>query len=135
MTYQPGDSLGIAVPTNPSVVEELLQATGLADDAPVTVKASSISLASALTSLFEITNASPRFIEQWARLSEAAELEALVKADAAERVRFLEQHHVIDIVRPSLESSPTICSPVFARCSRGSIPSLRARRRSATKRI
>jgi sulfite reductase (NADPH) flavoprotein alpha-component len=99
VTYQPGDSLGIAASNNPLVVDELLEATGLSGDTEVRVKKSSISLASALTSRFEITVATPRFIEQWAKLSEATELEALVKAEAAERVRFLEQHHVVDIVR------------------------------------
>jgi sulfite reductase (NADPH) flavoprotein alpha-component len=99
VTYQPGDSLGIAASNNPLVAEELLDAIGLSGDTEVTVKTSSISLASALTSRFEVTIASPRFIEQWAKLSEATELQALVKAEAAERVRFLEQHHVVDIVR------------------------------------
>jgi sulfite reductase (NADPH) flavoprotein alpha-component len=99
LTYQPGDALGFVPSNDPSVVEQLLQATGFSGDEEVTVKTSSISLASALTSRFDATIASPRFIEQWAKLSEAAELQALAAADAAERVRFLDQHHVADIVR------------------------------------
>jgi sulfite reductase (NADPH) flavoprotein alpha-component len=99
VTYLPGDSLGIAASNNPFVVDEMLEATGVTGDTEVTVKKSSISLASALTSRFEITVATPRFIEQWAKLSEAADLQALTAADAVERVRFLEQHHIIDIVR------------------------------------
>jgi sulfite reductase (NADPH) flavoprotein alpha-component len=100
LSYQPGDSLGFAASNDPRVVAELLEATGLSGDTEVTVKNSSISLASALTSRFEITIGSPRFIEQWAKLSGASELQALTAADAAaERVAYLDRHHVIDIVR------------------------------------
>jgi sulfite reductase (NADPH) flavoprotein alpha-component len=100
ISYQPGDALGIAPSNNPLVVEQLLEATGLAGDTEVTVKSSSISLASALTSRFEITIASPRFIEQWAKLSGAGELQSLIGVDrAAERVQFLDRHHVSDIIR------------------------------------
>ena len=100
LAYQPGDSLGIVPANDAGVVEELLAAAGIADDVEVTVKKSSVSLASALTSRFEITTATPRFIEQWAKLSGASELQELNRADAAaERVRFLEKHHVVDIVR------------------------------------
>jgi sulfite reductase (NADPH) flavoprotein alpha-component len=100
LTYQPGDSLGIMPANDARVVEELLEATGLPGEMEVSVRDSSISLASALTSRFEITIASPRFIEQWAKLSSAAELQSLLGVDrAAERVRFLDGHHVTDIVR------------------------------------
>jgi sulfite reductase (NADPH) flavoprotein alpha-component len=100
ISYQPGDALGLAASNAPHVVEELLEAVGLSGDTEVTVKNSSISLASALTNRFEITIASPRFTEQWAKLSGARELQSLAAADAAaERVAFLDRHHVIDIVR------------------------------------
>jgi sulfite reductase (NADPH) flavoprotein alpha-component len=100
MTYQPGDSLGIVPSNNEQVVDDLLEAAGLPGDVEVSVKDSSISLASALTSRFEITIASPRFIEQWAKLSGASELQSLIGVDrAAERVQFLDRHHVADIIR------------------------------------
>ena len=100
MTYQPGDSLGMVPSNNEQVVDDLLEAAGLPGDVEVSVKDSRISLASALTSRFEITIASPRFIEQWAKLSGAGELQSLVGVDrAAERVQFLDKHHVADIIR------------------------------------
>jgi sulfite reductase (NADPH) flavoprotein alpha-component len=100
ITYQPGDSLGMVPSNNERVVEDLLEAAGLPGDVEVSVKESSISLASALTSRFEITIASPRFIEQWAKLSGAGELQSLIGVDrVAERVQFLDRHHVADIVR------------------------------------
>lgn len=100
LVYQPGDAIGI-VPSNDSrVVEDLLEATGLSGDTDVTVKNANVSLASALTSRFEITGASPRFIDQWYKLSGAAELQALIgEGAAAERTAFLERYHVADIVR------------------------------------
>ena len=100
LTYQPGDSLGIIPANDARVVDNLLEAAGLPGDLEVPVKESSVSLASALTSRFEITTTSPRFIEQWAKLSGASELQALLGVDrAAERVKFLDAHHVGDIIR------------------------------------
>jgi sulfite reductase (NADPH) flavoprotein alpha-component len=100
LAYQPGDALGFAPRNDPAVVEQLLEATGLAGDQEVSVKGQDVPLAAALTSRFEITNPTPRFIEQWAKLSEAAELKALAAPEAsADRFDFLERHHIVDIAR------------------------------------
>jgi sulfite reductase (NADPH) flavoprotein alpha-component len=98
--YEPGDSLGILPSNEGRLVDALLEATGLPGDAEVIVKGSCVSLRSALTSRFEIAAASPRFIQQWAKLTGSRELAALLEADlSGECVRFLARHHVIDIVR------------------------------------
>jgi len=100
LIYQPGDSLGVVAKNDARVVEELLEATGLSGDAEVAVKSDSVPLAQALAEKFEITIGSPRFIEQWAKLSGAKALEALTGSNmAAERVKFLYDHHIVDIVR------------------------------------
>jgi sulfite reductase (NADPH) flavoprotein alpha-component len=99
LKYQPGDALGFVPKNDPAVVEQLLEVAGLSAEAEVTVKSETLQLAEALQSKFEITIGSPRFIEQWAKLSDAAELHALVAADAAERVRYLEANHISDIIR------------------------------------
>jgi sulfite reductase (NADPH) flavoprotein alpha-component len=100
LNYQPGDALGFVASNDARLVEELLEAVGIAAETAVTVKNSSLSLASALTSRFEISIGSPRFIEQWSRLSGAKELEILNGDSAAsERVQFLAANHIIDIVR------------------------------------
>jgi sulfite reductase (NADPH) flavoprotein alpha-component len=100
LTYQPGDALGIAASNDPRVVEELLEVTGLSGDAQVSVKNASVPIAAALKDRFEITIASPRFLEQWAKLSGAAKLQALASPEAtAERLAFLAGNHVVDIVR------------------------------------
>ncbi|QIK78300.1 assimilatory sulfite reductase (NADPH) flavoprotein subunit [Sphingomonas piscis] len=100
LTYEPGDALGIVSTNEPHRVEELLEVTGLSADAPITLKGDTVRLASALESHFEITQAAPRFIEQWAMLSGSAELGALMDDDRRQdRADFLYGHHVIDIVR------------------------------------
>ncbi|HEX5182393.1 MAG TPA: assimilatory sulfite reductase (NADPH) flavoprotein subunit [Allosphingosinicella sp.] len=100
LAYEPGDSLGIVAANDPAVVARLLDATGLDGGATVSVKGESLSLAEALARRFEITIASPRFVDQWAMLSGAAALEKLRgEAAAAERRAFLHGHHVVDIAR------------------------------------
>jgi sulfite reductase (NADPH) flavoprotein alpha-component len=100
LTYQPGDSLGFAATNDTRVVEELLDAAGLSGDAEVTVKNETLALSEALRGKFEITVPSPRFIEQWANLTGASELEALTGPEAAaERVKYLYDNHAVDIVR------------------------------------
>jgi sulfite reductase (NADPH) flavoprotein alpha-component len=99
LRYQPGDALGVVARNDPALVEALLEHLALSPEAPVTVKKEPMSLGEALTSALEITVATPRFLEQWAQLSGAAELGALCAADQAKaRVAFLREHHVLDIV-------------------------------------
>jgi sulfite reductase (NADPH) flavoprotein alpha-component len=100
LAYEPGDALGVVAANDPAVVARLLDATGLDGDASVSVKGQSLTLAEALERRFEITVGSPRFIEQWAKLSAAAELARLTGEGAvADRLGFLEGHHIVDIVR------------------------------------
>ena len=100
LVYEPGDALGIAASNDAATVEQLLEVTGLSGETPVTLKGATVPLADALTSRFEIAIASPRFIDQWAKLSGAAELEELRDEQrAADRLVYLRGHHVVDIVR------------------------------------
>lgn len=100
MTYEPGDAIGIAPSNDPAAVEQLLEATGLSGAEPVEVKGESLSLAEALAKKFEVTLASPRFLDQWAKFSGASELAELQGEEAAaERLLFLRGHHVVDLVR------------------------------------
>ncbi|MDV3256966.1 MAG: assimilatory sulfite reductase (NADPH) flavoprotein subunit [Sphingomonas sp.] len=100
LVYEPGDALGIVAQNDPLVVDRLLEATGLSGEAEIEIKGERLALSEALGSRFEIAAASPRFIDQWAKLSGSRELEALSgEADAASRTRFLHDHHVVDIIR------------------------------------
>lgn len=98
--YEPGDALGVAAGNDPRLVETILEATGLTGAEVAAGGKSDAPLATALERDFEITAATPRFLEHWAELSGSVELNALCDAEAAaERAAFLKGHHVIDIVR------------------------------------
>lgn len=113
LTYQPGDALGVVVRNDPALVEALLERLELSADAPVTIKKTTSDLGAALTDTLEITTATPRFLEHWAQITGAAELQALRAGDQrAERTAFLHEHHVLDIVErfpaPGLEPEQLI---------------------------
>jgi sulfite reductase (NADPH) flavoprotein alpha-component len=108
LSYRPGDTLGI-VPENDSLlVEALLERLALPAEAAVSVKQRKATLGAALSRDYEITAATPRFLDQWAKLSGARELANLAGPECAKmRMTFLRGHHVIDIVErfpvPKLE--------------------------------
>ncbi|HVW54636.1 MAG TPA: assimilatory sulfite reductase (NADPH) flavoprotein subunit [Rhizobiaceae bacterium] len=100
LSFEPGDALGIMPHNDPALAETLIGALGLEPDAAVSVKDRQLPLGDALAEAFEITAATPRFIDHWAGLSGAKELEALRGEDAREaRAAFLHNNHIIDIVR------------------------------------
>lgn len=100
LTYEPGDALGIATPNDPTVVAELLDVLGLAPEADLELKGSHCTLGEALTHRFEITAATPRFLDYWTLVSGVELLKHLQEEDrAGERSVFLRTHHLIDIVR------------------------------------
>lgn len=100
LSFEPGDALGIVPRNDPALVESLLGALGLDATATVAVKNRSLPLGEALGTTFEITAATPRFLDQWAELSGAGELQALRGEGVGEARRaFLEGNHVIDIVK------------------------------------
>ncbi|OQM73790.1 assimilatory sulfite reductase (NADPH) flavoprotein subunit [Manganibacter manganicus] len=100
LSYEPGDALGIMPRNDPALADKLVETLGLSSDAPLTLKAGDTTLGAALVGALEITAATPRFIDHWATLSGAAELEALRgEAGAAARAEFLRGNHIIDIVR------------------------------------
>jgi sulfite reductase (NADPH) flavoprotein alpha-component len=100
LTFEPGDALGVVPRNDPAVVGALLDALALPAEAPLAVKDRVTTLGDALASTLEITAATPRFIDHWAELSGAGELQAL-RGDAAfeARAAFLRSNHIVDIVR------------------------------------
>ncbi|HKY82300.1 MAG TPA: assimilatory sulfite reductase (NADPH) flavoprotein subunit [Sphingobium sp.] len=100
LVYEPGDALGIGAHNDPAVVAALLDALAIAPETEFELKGRSHSIGDALTHRFEITAATPRFLDYWAMLSEADALKQLQQEDrAGERSVFLRTHHIIDIVR------------------------------------
>lgn len=100
LTFEPGDALGMVPRNAPEVVDAITEALGLDAALPIVVKDATMTLGDALSQGFEITTATPRFLEHWAGLTAAADLRRLLEVDnAAERMGFLRQHHIIDIIR------------------------------------
>lgn len=99
LTYEPGDALGVVPQNDPQLVASLLEQLSLSPDTPVTTKQGAKPLGEALTSTFEITAATPRFLDHWAELSGAKELAELSAGDAKTRTAFFYEHHVSDFVR------------------------------------
>jgi sulfite reductase (NADPH) flavoprotein alpha-component len=100
LAFQPGDALGIVARNDPELVGKLLDGLGLSGDATVDLKAGAAPLANALLRDFEVTAATPRFLEHWASLSDAPALKVLThQENAAERAAFLRGHQIIDMVR------------------------------------
>ncbi|HEX8241768.1 MAG TPA: assimilatory sulfite reductase (NADPH) flavoprotein subunit [Allosphingosinicella sp.] len=100
LVYQPGDALGIVARNDAAVVAALLDATGLSGDSDLTVKGEPTTLAEALEGHFEIAITPPRFLDHWAAVTGAAELERLSGDEGkAERQNWLRNHHIVDIVR------------------------------------
>ena len=100
LVYEPGDALGIGASNDPAVVADLLEALGISAEAEFELKGQSHSMGEALTHRFEITAATPRFLDYWAMLNEAETLKQLREEDrAGERSVFLRTHHIVDIVR------------------------------------
>jgi sulfite reductase (NADPH) flavoprotein alpha-component len=100
LVYEPGDALGVAARNDPALVAALIDAAGLAGDAPLAVKGDVTTLAEALESHFEIALTPPRFLDHWAGLTGAAPLQRLGGEEGqSERLAWLRAHHIIDIVR------------------------------------
>jgi sulfite reductase (NADPH) flavoprotein alpha-component len=97
LEYAPGDALGIVSRNDPAVVAALLRALDLPASASVTVDGRATTLGAALTEAFEITLATPRFLDHWAALAGNSAL--FSDLDAAARRTFLRSHHIVDVVR------------------------------------
>lgn len=99
LEYRPGDALGVVPQNDPALVATLLERLSLSGDAEVSVKKETSSLETALAGRFEITAATPRFLEHWAELCGSDELRALCSPEQAkERTAFLNGHHILDII-------------------------------------
>ncbi len=100
LTYEPGDALGVVPQNDPALVAELLDLFGWSGSERVAGRHGELELRRALQSEFEITAATPRFIEKWAELSGDKELAGqLAQKTGAERAAFMAATHIIDLVK------------------------------------
>jgi len=100
LCFEPGDALGIQARNDPALAATLLDTLQISGSATVTTKGVGRPLSEALEIDYEITAATPRFLRQWAEVTDAAGLKVLLQDDRADtRNDFLRTHQVIDIVR------------------------------------
>lgn len=100
LAFCPGDALGVIARNDPALVRDLLARVGMPGEVPVTLATRTATLAEALESDYEITTATPRFVEAWAEVTGAAELKRLATpAAASDRAALLRTHQVIDLVQ------------------------------------
>jgi sulfite reductase (NADPH) flavoprotein alpha-component len=100
LAFAPGDSLGIMPRNDPAVVAAILSCLEADADASLALKGQATTLEAALSETFEITTATPRFLQHWVAASGARELERLsLPEHAGERSAFLRTHHIVDILR------------------------------------
>jgi sulfite reductase (NADPH) flavoprotein alpha-component len=99
LEYEPGDSLGIVVENDPLVVNELIEALRLKPEEPVPDGTGDVPLATALARHYEITTITPRFVERYAELADAALLRNLVRPEKrSDLLAYLYGRHIIDLV-------------------------------------
>jgi sulfite reductase (NADPH) flavoprotein alpha-component len=99
IAYEPGDALGILPKNDPALVDRILDSLSLHADAPIVLDDAATALGEALAAKFDISAATPRFIDLWSEVSGAPELAAVNCGDPAQRAAFLRDHHVIDVLR------------------------------------
>jgi sulfite reductase (NADPH) flavoprotein alpha-component len=97
LTYEPGDAIGIAPRNNPALVEAVLAATGLTEDAPTRA---------ALTARYDITTLTAAQVAAHAARTGDAALAGLA-ADPARVAAYLRDRQVIDL----LEAAPARLNP------------------------
>ncbi|MPQ26744.1 assimilatory sulfite reductase (NADPH) flavoprotein subunit [Bacillus paralicheniformis] len=101
LTYEPGDALGIFPENDPELVDMLLAELKWDPNATITVdQGENLSLKEALTSYYEITVLTKKFIQQAAELIEHEKLRELAASENADQLKaYLAGRDLIDFVR------------------------------------
>ncbi|SRR5579871_552873 len=99
LIYEPGDSLGVVAENDPALVNELIETLALNPDEAVAGAAGETTLARALTTDYEITTLTPRFVARYGDAAQAEALRALSRPDEQSRLRaYLAGRRIIDVV-------------------------------------
>lgn len=98
LSYEPGDSLGVISKNPLPLVEEFLTELDAPADSVINRADKDLNLRDTLERDVEITANSGAFLQRYAQLSKAPELNDLL-ADAGARQDLIETHQVIDVIR------------------------------------
>ncbi len=117
--YTPGDSLGVWFHNDPALVETVLATFGLDGSSTVDHDENGASLSQLLTERLELTQLHPGVVKAWAKLSDNADLHALV-ADKGTLREFINEHQFVDLAlrypaRPTATQLSTLLNPLQPR--------------------
>lgn len=98
ITYQPGDALGVWFDNDPALVAELLTLVSLDGELQVELAGETLSLSTALTQRYELTQLHPGFVASYGEATAQSDLIAISEDKAAVR-DFIEDRQVIDVIR------------------------------------
>ncbi|WP_077324336.1 assimilatory sulfite reductase (NADPH) flavoprotein subunit [Virgibacillus siamensis] len=101
LSFEPGDSLGIAPKNDPNLVEELIGELNWdpEESVPINKQGEVLALREALLSNFEITVLTKPLLEKAAKLFQNDELKKLVEAGKDEINAYLEGRDLLDLVK------------------------------------
>ncbi|WP_025821098.1 assimilatory sulfite reductase (NADPH) flavoprotein subunit [Shewanella marina] len=97
ISYQAGDALGVWFENSTALVDEILTGLQLDGNTDIELAGKTQTLQQLLLQHKELTQLSPKLIEQWAQASQAAPLLALIDDKPALR-QFMLQHQLADLV-------------------------------------
>ena len=97
LIYQAGDSLGVWIKNSPELVEGLLEKTGIRPTDTVEINDEKQSIQSALEQTYELTQLHPAFVQDYAELTNQAELRAIA-SDAEKLQAYITDRQIIDVI-------------------------------------
>jgi sulfite reductase (NADPH) flavoprotein alpha-component len=120
LTYQPGDALGVFFDNDPALVDAVLQATGNAGDAEVSLGGQALTLRDALLRELELTQSYPSFVEKYAAATGNNELQQLAADKTALRA-YLAERQTADVI---LQHPAVLAAQALVDCLRKVQPRL-----------
>ena len=97
LQYSPGDALGVWCENDPALADEILTSLGIESDSAVVVGDKTLDIRTALITAFELTQATPGLVKEYAEASGNEALRAIVSDDSALRP-FLQSTPLVDII-------------------------------------
>ncbi|MFC0322209.1 assimilatory sulfite reductase (NADPH) flavoprotein subunit [Gallibacterium melopsittaci] len=98
LRYQVGDALGVWFTNDNQLVDEILQTVGLTGEEPITLHQQQISLRTALTEQFELTQNTAKFVQNYAAINPQPELQALVQ-DRQQLQQYVQQTPLVGVLQ------------------------------------
>jgi sulfite reductase (NADPH) flavoprotein alpha-component len=97
LTYQAGDSLGVWFKNSPELVTLLLQETSIEPQTEIEISGEKTTLQHALEHTYELTQLHPAFVQDYAELTNNADLRAIA-TDAAALQAYIADRQIIDVI-------------------------------------